>query len=390
MYPNLSYILHELFGTEPDNVFSIVQTFGLLLALGVFTAAWMLRIDMKRRTALGQFKPYVYQLDVTKGASISDILGGAFVGFLLGWKLPPLISGVDVAPPDFILSGQGNLATGVLVALIFGAYSWWQGEQEKKKYAGKQVIEAQINPWERTSDIAIIAAISGIIGAKVFGILEVPPKSFADFFSQFFSGQGLAIYGGLLGGFFGVWAYMKKHNLAFWPMADAIAPGMLVGVGVGRIGCQLSGDGDWGIDNLSAVPDWWFLPDWVWSYRYPHNVLNEGIPIPGCEYEHCMQLVNPVYPTPFYEVIALIGLGLVLWGLRKKLEHWPGMLMGCYLIFNGIERFFIEKIRVNATYSIMGFEPTQAEIISVISILFGLVLCYWTYSKGKRPYSMWV
>ncbi len=388
MYPNLSYILHALIGTERDNALALVQTFGLFLALGTISAALFLRWDMQRRTALGQFKPTNTTMRVGEGAGIVDLIGSGFVMFLLGWKLPPLIAGVQGSAPDFILSTEGNILTGLLAAAIGAGYTWWTGQQEAKKYDKPKTIQAIIQPWQRTSDIAIIAALSGIVGAKVFGIFEVPPSSIGEFFAQFFSGQGLAIYGGLIAGFFGVWFYMKKHDLAFWPLADAIAPGMLIGVGVGRIGCQLSGDGDWGIDNLNPTPDWWFLPDWMWAYRYPHNVINEGIPIPGCEVEYCMQLANPVYPTPFYEIVMLIGLGLLLWSIRKWASSWPGFLMGLYLIANGVERFFIEKIRVNAVYDFMGFQPTQAEIISVISILLGLALCISTMRKGKREYSL--
>ena len=393
MYPNLSYIAHALFGTARDNGLSIVQTFGLFLALGTMTAALFLRWDIRRRAALGQFDTALTaaRMEVGKGAGLSDYIGSAVFGFLLGWKVVGLLFG-DWAgsAKDFLFSGEGNAAAGVLFAALAAGYTYWVGQRERAKYPKPKIIDVRIEPWERTTDIAIVAAVSGLVGAKVFGILEVPPDSFQAFFRQFFSGQGLAIFGGLIAGFFGVWAYMKKYKLPFWPMADAIAPGMLIGVGVGRIGCQLSGDGDWGVDNLAPVPGWWFLPEWMWSFRYPHNVINAGVPIPGCDVEHCMQLANPVWPTPFYEVVMLIGLGLVLWVLRKRAEAWPGLLMGGYLIFNGVERFFIEKIRVNATYDIFGFEPTQAEIISVVSVLLGLGLCAWTLRKGRRPYPQWV
>lgn len=393
MYPNLSYILHDLIGTARDNGFAIVQTFGLFLALGTATAALFLRWDMRRRAALGQFSTAVTEARVVvgNGATFGDYLGSALFGFLSGWKLVPLVFGqVDIAPKDFLLSGQGNAGFGVLFAALAAGYTYWAGQRERARYAKPKEIAVRVEPWERTVDIAMIAALSGLFGAKIFGILEVPPDSFRAFFRQFFSGQGLAIFGGLIAGFFGVWAYMKKYKLPFWPMADAIAPGMLIGVGVGRIGCQLSGDGDWGVDNLAPTPEGWFLPDWMWSFRYPHNVINQGVPIPGCDVEHCMQLANPVWPTPFYEICMLVGLGLVLWVLRKRAEAWPGLLMGGYLVFNGVERFFIEKIRVNATYDILGFQPTQAEIISVVSVLLGLGLCAWTLRKGRRAYPQWV
>ena len=86
----------------------------------------------------------------------------------------------------------------------------------------------------------------------------------------------------------------------------------------------------------------------------------------------------------------LIGLGLLLWSFRRWAGRWPGLLMGLYLIANGVERFFIEKIRVNATYELFGYQPTQAELISVVSVLLGLGLCAWTLRRGARPYPQWV
>jgi hypothetical protein len=148
----------------------------------------------------------------------------------------------------------------------------------------------------------------------------------------------------------------------------------MLAYGVGRIGCQLSGDGDWGIVNTAPKPSWLsFLPDWMWGFTYPHNVLNDGIPIPGCTGPHCFALPDPVYPTPFYEVIAALLLFGVLWSVRKRLNI-AGQLTGVYLILNGLERFFVEKIRVNSEYSIFGFHPTQAEIISFLMIIAGIYL----------------
>ena len=393
MYPNLSYLLHDLIGTPRDNGLAIVQTFGLFLALGTITAALFLRWDMRRRAGEGQFSGAITaaRVVVGRGAGLTDYLGSALFGWVVGWKgVPLLLGGIDAAPKDFLFSGRGNAVAGVLGAALAAAYTYFVGQRERARYPQPKEVDVRVEPWERTMDIAFVAAFSGLLGAKVFGILEVPPDSIGEFFRQFFSGQGLAIFGGLIAGFFGVWWYMRKYRLAFWPMADAIAPGMLIGVGVGRIGCQLSGDGDWGVDNLAPPPDGWFLPEWMWSFRYPHNVINAGVPIPGCDVEHCMRLANPVWPTPFYEVVMLIGLGLALWVLRKRAEPWPGLLMGGYLIFNGVERFFIEKIRVNATYELFGFHPTQAEIISVVSILLGLGLCVWTLREGRRGYPQWV
>ena len=118
------------------------------------------------------------------------------------------------------------------------------------------------------------------------------------------------------------------------------------------------------------APSW--LPDWLLAYSYPHNVNNVGLPIAGCEGEYCNALPTGVFPTPFYESVACILLFLALWRLRKKITV-PGVLFCTYLIFNGIERFFIEQIRVNTTLFMIGdYKVTQAMFIAIILILLGI------------------
>ena len=132
----------------------------------------------------------------------------------------------------------------------------------------------------------------------------------------------------------------------------------MLAYGIGRIGCQLSGDGDWGINNLAAKPEWMrFLPDWMWSYNFPHNVIRSGIPMEDCGDKfwepYCYQLANPVWPTAFYEVVMTILIFSLLWSIRKRIKI-AGIMFFTYLALNGVERFFIEKIRVNTKYDILG------------------------------------
>ena len=110
----------------------------------------------------------------------------------------------------------------------------------------------------------------------------------------------------------------------------------------------------------------------MWAYTYPHNVVNEGVAIPGCLGNYCNQLPLPVYPTTFYEVIGMFILFGIMWMVRRKITQ-PGILTGMYLIFAGSERFFIEKIRVNNRIHALPFEPTQAELISTFLILGGII-----------------
>jgi prolipoprotein diacylglyceryltransferase len=165
-------------------------------------------------------------------------------------------------------------------------------------------------------------------------------------------------------------------------VADAIAPALMLAYGIGRIGCQISGDGDWGIENTSPKP-FSFLPDWAWSYTYPNNVVGEGVHIKGCTGPYCNALPDGVYPTPLYEIVASILLFFFLWSLRKRIKI-PGVLAAIYLIVNGLERFLIEKIRVNTEYTIFGFHPTQAELISAGMIITGIILIIILTRKHKQ------
>ena len=130
-------------------------------------------------------------------------------------------------------------------------------------------------------------------------------------------------------------------------------------------------------------PTWWFLPDWMWAYDFPHNVLNQGVPIEGCEGTYCRRLAQPVFPTPFYEVIASLIIFVILWALRKRIVI-PGMLFFIYVILNGFERFWIEKIRVNDKIPFLGMNPSQAEIISFLLFFAGIIGCFVVYQRWKN------
>jgi prolipoprotein diacylglyceryltransferase len=203
-----------------------------------------------------------------------------------------------------------------------------------------------------------------------------------DPFGQFFSGSWLAIYGGLIVAFVYIFRYVRQKGMKPIHVMDAVAPALIMGYAVGRIGCQLAGDGDWGIVNTLSQPSWWFLPDWMWAYDYPHNVLKQGVMIEGCEGPYCRRLAEPVYPTPFYEVVASLIIFAILWSLRKRILI-PGMLFFIYLILNGLERFWIEKIRVNDEIPFLGMHPSQAEIISTLLFFTGIIGCVVLYRRHQ-------
>ena len=387
MYPDFSYFMHDVFGTEPDNFFSIIQTFGLLLALAFLGSAYVLYLEMKRREDIGQFKATKVKRVIGKSASVSELLTNGLIGFILGYKGIFAYQNWDAFLHDasaVILSPYGHAGGGLVLGIAFAVWAWWQAE--RKKLPKPKVIVEKIRPHQRVGEITIVAAISGIIGAKLFAIFESADtiRAFlADPVNTLFSGSGLAIYGGLIVAFATVYWYVKKLGLKPIHMMDAVAPALMIGYAIGRLGCHFSGDGDWGIVNELAKPSWFFLPEWMWAYDYPHNVLNQGVPVEGCEYRYCRRLDPPVYPTPIWESIICTGLFLILWFLRKKLTV-PGMLFAVYLVMNGIERFFIEKIRVNDTFVMLGIEMTQAELISFLTILTGLVFGGYLYKKHGK------
>jgi prolipoprotein diacylglyceryltransferase len=112
-----------------------------------------------------------------------------------------------------------------------------------------------------------------------------------------------------------------------------------------------------------------------------------GIPIAGCTdpYNYCNRLAVPVFPTPFYEVIFCTLLFFVLWTVRKKLGP-AGAVFCLYLILNGLERFLIEKIRVNNRMDFLGFHPTQAEVISSGLMITGVLLWLFLWQKNRASH----
>ncbi|WP_207534573.1 prolipoprotein diacylglyceryl transferase [Desertivirga arenae] len=226
------------------------------------------------------------------------------------------------------------------------------------------------HPYQLMDKLLLWAAIWGFIGAKLFNCFEAPAMFFRDPAGMFFSIDGWTFYGGLV---FGAISYLVigyRHGMRLIDLADIGSPGMLVAYGVGRLGCHLSGDGDWGRVNLHTKPFTW-VPDWIWASTYPHNVLREGEYIQGCSEEYCSQLLKPVYPTSLYEAIVILSLFCLLWKFKDKLQH-PGSMFSLYLIINGGERLLMEQIKVNLNYTIAGLSFSQAELIAALFLVSGI------------------
>lgn len=390
MFPNLYFIIEGLTGIKPSVGFSVVQTFGLFLALSFVAAGIVLSRDLHRRTELGQFKPLVTERPLTDTPSISELIVNGLIGFLLGFKI--LYIAMDwgaftVNPQDVILSSKGNMVGGILGALGFMANKYWEKKQEAKKHGNAKKIRITTYPKDMVGDMLIVAAISGLVGAKVFAVIEYPEELLRDPVGQLLSGSGLAIYGGLIFGFIAVYYFITKRGLAPLHMMDAAAPALILGYGVGRMGCHFSGDGDWGIVNNHPKP-FAALPDWLWSYKYAHNVNGDGVLIEGCQGQfytdnYCYELPQGVYPTSVYEILTMLTLFAIFWWVLRHRFQAPGLLFFVYMIVNGIERFLIEIIRVNERYDWF-FNLTQAQMIAIGLFIGGIIGSMWAVRRHRK------
>jgi phosphatidylglycerol:prolipoprotein diacylglycerol transferase len=426
MYPNLYFALKDLFGISLPFL-RFVNSFGFFVALSFIAAAVTLTKELIRKEREGLLQGRDEMVWVGKPASPTELILNFILGFLLGFKIIGLFisnSPLTANIQDFILSAEGSLPAGIIGGLLFTGLKWY--EKNKQKLPQPQEKKIRIWPHDRVGDLTIFAFVFGFLGAKVFNSLETWSDFVKDPIGSLVSFSGLTFYGGLICAAVAIWYYARRKGIGFWHLNDAAAPGLMLAYAVGRIGCQVAGDGDWGILNsayittpagkpalagpgdyerivqqykevylpqfgsLDKIPHLparapSFLPDWMFAYSYPHNVISEGVRIPACDGQYCSQLPIPVFPTPFYETITCLILFFVLWSLRKRIAV-PGKLFAIYLIVNGIERFLVEHIRVNTTYDIFGFHPTQAELISSGLVICGAVLLF-TLKPSKKPLS---
>lgn len=432
MYPNLYYAVKDWFGVE-INALKIFYTFGIFVALAFLAGAYFISKDLKRKEKLGLLLPREETITVGKPISIIDILLNGFIGFVFGYKLVGAFlasrqQSIDLQ--EYIFSLEGNIIGGLFLAAILIYLKYREKDKQKLSKPEERII--RIWPHDRVGDIIVMALIFGILGAKLFDNFENWDRFIKNPIANLFSPSGLTFYGGLICAAIAIAIYVVKKGLNIWQMADSVAPALMIAYAIGRIGCQVAGDGDWGIynsayisntpghvieaapgdfqkklienrsyfiegkafnadststnvtdrisENLNEVPHKSFkgpsfLPMWLFAYTYPHNVNEDGIVLPDCEGKYCRALPQPVFPTPLYEITMCSIIFLILWWLRKK-NYTAGILSSIYLIFTGIERFLIETIRVNSTYTLFGLHPTQAEIISVVLILSGVIIFF--------------
>jgi phosphatidylglycerol:prolipoprotein diacylglycerol transferase len=370
MFPTIGDLFYYLFHIR---ISFPVQTFGFFVALSFILAYMVFTSEFRRYEANGKIKAFKRKVTIGKPASVLDITANFLLGLIFGFKVFGVVfnyGALAYDPRGYILSVQGNAIAGLLAGSAFAC--WVYFDRKKHVLTQPKIVEQTIHPYQLTGMLVFSLAFFGFIGAKLFDSIEHLDQLRHNPWATIFSVNGLTYYGGLI---FGALTYLYigyRYGMKQVHLADIGSPGMMLAYGIGRIGCQLSGDGDWGIINNQIRPLWLhWLPDWMWASRFPHNSINAGLPIAGCNGNYCNQLVKGVYPTSLYELVLCTGMFLLMWTFRKNIKI-PGLMFSIYLILNGGERFLIEHIRINFKYSVFGFTFTQAEIIGGLMLLGGL------------------
>lgn len=372
MFPKLSDLINYLFGSHLDMP---IQTYGFFLTMGFLVGGIVLRSELKRKEKEGLLKSRTITILLNRKISWFGIIPAIVLSSIIGWKFFGIFfyyREFAANPQQFIFSGKGSTPALLIIATVSLLYHLYSRYRAQK--SAVEVLQETIHPYQNTWNLMLVAIVSAIIGSKLFDIAD----NFGAFLSHpiqsLFSFSGLTFYGGFIVTVIVMMQYVKVVKLDWRHVIDSTAPVIMIGYAVGRLGCHFSGDGCWGITNTLAQPDWLtWLPDWLWASDFPHNVANQGVLIMDCHAQHCRVLGEPVFPTSLYEsIISFFSFG-VLWIMRPRIKA-PVVLFGLFMVLNGFERFFIEKIRINHKYNILGMTLTQAEIISAFLIVIGIAV----------------
>lgn len=422
MFPDFHYLFQYLFGIDIPGL-SLVKTFGFFVAIGFLGGAYFIAKELKRKKDEGLFKPEIVTEVIGKPVTTSELIWMGVLGFVVGFKLFGLILNASVVsrnPIDFLFSAQGSWLGGIAFALLF-VYSRYSSKKKQELPTPKE-NKVAVYPHQRVADIIFIAAIGGFGGAKLFNAFETWEDFIQNPIENLIAPAGLTFYGGLIVATIALYLYACAKKFSFAHLCDAAAPALMLAYGLGRLGCQFSGDGDWGIYNSAYItqadgslaksspqqydalvkqypevfidrnekqvtpsryapaPDG--LPIWLYAQNFKHNVNNDGIPIPGYKGEYSHVLPAGVFPTSMYEAAVCIALFIFLWSIRKRFKR-PLQIFGIYLVLNGLERFTVELFRVNYKYDWGFIHPTQAEIISGCLVIAGVLLFFFYKPKDQ-------
>jgi phosphatidylglycerol:prolipoprotein diacylglycerol transferase len=407
-FPKITDWIYFFFNQSPaaDFRFLPLYSYGFFVAAGFFAAATLAVAEMKRRETLGLLTGVESEIKIGEAPVISEAVFYFLFAFIVFFKITGIFvyhemlrTGLISFFTYLVSNHNGTLVQTLLSFFTYGSYVggiaggaalafYYYYSRNKEKLSEVITKKIMVYPSDSIGDLLIIALVLGVLGSNLFNFLE-NPEDYQNFMSDPIGSifSGLSIYGGLICagiGFF-IYARWKKFNLTHF--FDSVCPGFILANGIGRLGCQSAGDGDWGLANLHPKPDW--IPQFLWSSHYEHNIINydPGSIIPNCAEEHCHFLANAVYPTPLYEFMMCTAIFFILWALRKRLTNKPGMLFAVFMILIGIQRYSIEQWRDlsgRGLYHVLGFALRQSELISIILLLAGVAGTVYIYMKYKK------
>jgi phosphatidylglycerol---prolipoprotein diacylglyceryl transferase len=240
------------------------------------------------------------------------------------------------------------VATGLLVAAYVLQADFNRRREQLSNYRSNKTASGK-GAQDEGFLIIGVAGLAGLLGARLYHVLETPRELIADP-SMLISRFGFAWFGGFLGGFVALAILARRFRIPLLEFVDLCSPAAAIGYAIGRIGCLLSGDGDYGVPTT--------LP---WGMGFPNGVV---------------PTMERVHPTPLYEFFIWLVIAAFLWQLGKKSLSGvrpSGEVFCGYLILTGVARFLIEFIRINPR-SFYGLSNAQAA--SLLSIVVGAVLLW--------------
>ena len=229
--------------------------------------------------------------------------------------------------PEINLAGISLKTFGLLFALTFLAIGMLLARRLRE--LGK--------PTDWAYEMTFVALGGGLVGSRLYFVVQNYSSVKHDLLGNLFGGSGLVWYGGAIGGALAIVAWAAYRGMLGLVLLDLCAAPLALGYAIGRIGCQISGDGDYG-------KAW----DGPWAMAYPHGVV---------------PTTHRVHPTPIYETLAMGIAAMVLWRLRDRFR--PGVLFALYLVFAGTERLLVEFLRRNA-HVLAGLTAPQLESIGLL------------------------